>query len=130
MDAAEIGGREPIVAGSDAAAVLEPAEHALDGVAALVEGPAEATFPSPVGLRRDVRNGSLALDQATDPIAVVGAVRMDDAAGRQGREQRLGRSAVGSLTRRQMEGERTALVVREGMDLGVPAAPADADCLV
>lgn len=55
---------------------------------------------------------------------------MDDAARRQGREQRLGRAAVGSLTGRQVEGERGAVTVGECMDLGVAAATADADRLV
>ena len=35
MDAAEEVGGEPVVAGGEAAAVLEPAEHAFDGVSAL-----------------------------------------------------------------------------------------------
>ena len=54
MDVAEEVGGEFVVTGSEAAAVLEAAEHALDGVAALVEGLAEAAFPAPVAFGRDV----------------------------------------------------------------------------
>lgn len=43
--AEEVGG-EFVVAGGEAAAVFQAAEHALDGVAALVEGFAEAAFPT------------------------------------------------------------------------------------
>ena len=82
MDAAEVCRGEPIVACRYTAAVLEPAEHPLDGVAALVERAAEAAFPPPVGLGRDVGNGALALDQVADAVAVVSTIGMDDAARR------------------------------------------------
>ena len=42
MDVAEEVGGEFVIAGGEAPAVLEAAEHALNGVAALVEGLAEA----------------------------------------------------------------------------------------
>ena len=42
--------------------MLEAAEHALDSVAALVEGFAEAAFPAPVALGRDVGDRALLLD--------------------------------------------------------------------
>jgi hypothetical protein len=77
--AKEVGG-EPIVAGGEATAVLEPAEHALDSVAALVERLAEATLPKPVGLWRDVRDSPLAFDKVADAVGVVCAVGVDDAA--------------------------------------------------
>lgn len=50
MDAAKEVGGEAIVAGGEASAVLEAAEHALDGVAALVEDLAEAAFPDACAL--------------------------------------------------------------------------------
>src|SRR5690606_28878505 len=104
-------------------------EHALDGIAALVERTAEAAFPAPVGLWRDVRNRLLALDQIADAIAVIGAVGMDNAASWQIDQQQLRRTAVGRLSRRQVEGERPALRVGDGVEFGVAAAPADADRL-
>ena len=44
MDVAEEVGGESVVAGGEAAAVLHAAEHALDRIAAFVEGLAEAAF--------------------------------------------------------------------------------------
>ena len=80
MDIAEEVGGEFVVAGGEAAAVFESAEHALDGVAAFVEGLAEAAFPAPVALGQDVGDRALLLDQLADAIAVIGAVGVDDAA--------------------------------------------------
>lgn len=80
MDAPEENVGATVISGGDAAAVVEAAEHALDGVSALVEGAAEARFPAAVGLGRNVRDGLLALDQIADAVAVIGTVGMDDAA--------------------------------------------------
>ena len=80
MDVSEEVGGELVVAGCEASAVLEAAEHALDGVAALVEGFAEAAFPAPVALGRDVGDSPLLFDQIADAVAVIGAVPVDDAA--------------------------------------------------
>lgn len=129
MDAAKEVGGEAIVAGGEATAVLEPAEHALDSVAALVEGLAKATFPKPVGLRRDVRDSALAFDQVADAVGVVCAVGVDDAALRQIDKQLFRCAAVCRLTRCQVEGEWSAVAVGDGVDLGVATAPADADRL-
>jgi hypothetical protein len=72
---------------------------------------------------------ALAFDQVADAVGVVCAVGVDDAALRQIDEQRFRRAAVCRLTRRQVEGERSAVVVGDGVDLGVATAPADADRL-
>ena len=129
MDAAEEDVGEAVVACGDAPTVLEAAEHALDGVSALVEGAAEAGFPAAVGLWRDVGDRALRLDQVADAVAVIGAVGMDDAARGQVAQQCFRRAAVGGLARRQVEGERPALRIGDGVDLGVAAASTDADRL-
>ena len=103
MDGAEEVCGEAVVAGGKPPAVLQTAEHALDGVAALVEGLAEAAFPHARALWRDVRDRALALDQVADAVGVVGTVGMDDAPFRQIDQQMLGRAAVGRLPRRQMK---------------------------
>lgn len=100
MDVTEEVGGEFVVAGGEASAVLEAAEHALDGIATLVEGFAEAAFPAAVALGRDVGDRALILDQIADAVAVIGAVGVDDAAPGQGVEQVLGGAAVGGLSRR------------------------------
>lgn len=129
MDAAKEDGSGAVIARGEASAVLEAAEHALDGVASLVEAAAEATSPASIGLGRDVGNGTLLLNQVADAVGVIGTVRMDDAPDRQAAQQRFGRSTVRGLTRRQVEGERLALGVGDGVNLGVAPAAADADRL-
>ena len=74
MDIAEEVGGEFVVASGEAAAVLEAAEHPLNGVAAFVEGFAKAVFPAPVALGRDVGDRALLFDQVADAVAVIGAV--------------------------------------------------------
>lgn len=69
----EVGGKF-VVAGGEASAVFQTAEHALDGVAAFVEGLAEAAFPDAITLGRDVGDGTLILDDVADAVAVVSAV--------------------------------------------------------
>jgi len=80
VDVAEEVGGEFVVAGGEASAVLEPAEHAFNGVAALVERFAEAAFPAAVALGRNVGDRALSLDQIADAVAVVGAISVDDTA--------------------------------------------------
>ena len=129
MDVAEEVGGEFVVAGGEASAVFQAAEHAFDGVAALVEGLAEAALPDAIALGWDVGDRALVLDQIADAVAVVGAVGVDDAAPGQSVQQMLGGAAVGGLSRRQQEGERSSLAVGDGVDLGIATAPADADRL-
>jgi hypothetical protein len=62
LDGGEEVGGQHVVAGGDAAEVLEAPEHVLDGVAATVKDSAEAVFPAPVPLGWDVRHGTAALD--------------------------------------------------------------------
>ena len=124
----EVGG-ELVVAGCEPSEVLEAAEHALDGVPALVKHGAEAAFPASGDLGGDVWGCALVLDQLAHRVGVVGAIGQDDAAFRQPGEQRLRRPAVGGLARRQEEGERTALTVCKGVELGVASASRGADGL-
>ena len=49
-----------------------------DGVAVGVQVGREAVLPPPVGLRWDVRSGTLALDLAADGIAVAPLVAVQD----------------------------------------------------
>ena len=100
MDVAEEVVGEFVVAGGEASAVLEAAEHALDGVAGLVEAFSEAAFPNAIALGRDVWDSALLLDQVADAVAVIGTVGVNDAAPGQGAQQVLGGAAVGGLSRR------------------------------
>jgi hypothetical protein len=70
--------------------VLQLGEKALDQVALAVETLTEARLPTPVSFRRDVRRGTLALDQFPDAIRIVGLVCQHDGARTKVIEQRVG----------------------------------------
>lgn len=69
-----------VVSSGDAAEVLQAAEHALDGVAALVEKGVEASLPAPVCLGGDVGKRALVLDKAADRSGVIGLVGRNERA--------------------------------------------------
>ncbi len=120
---------DAVISGCEPSAVLEAAEHALDGVATLVEGFAETGFPHSGALWRDVRDRALVLDQVAGAVGVVSAVGVDDTPPGQVGQQMLGRPAVGRLSGRQVESEWPAISVGDGVDLGVAATPAATDRL-
>ena len=120
---------ELVVPRSDPPEVLQPSEHALDGIAPAVEDRAEAGFPAPVALGRDVGRRVPRLDGRAHRVGVVAAIRQDQRASRHQVQQQFGGSAIGRLTTRQRKGEWSSEIVGEGVELGVPTASADADCL-
>ena len=120
---------EAVVSGGDSAEVLDPSEHAFDGVAIAVEAGREAVFPAPVGFGRDVRRGALALDLAADGVAVVALVAVQDRGRGHLVEQSIGGDAVGHLAAGQEERDRAAEAVGEGVDLRGSSAPGTADRL-
>ncbi len=62
--------REAVVSGGDPAEVLEPAEHPLDGVTAVVKLWRETVFPDAIGFRWDVRGRPLGLDLSVRGVAI------------------------------------------------------------
>ena len=56
------------VTGGDTAEVLQLGEETLDEVTVAVEPPAEAGFPAPVALGRDVGRCAVILDQLSDAV--------------------------------------------------------------
>jgi len=69
------------------------------------------------------------LDLLANGIGVVGPVRHDQSTRQKAPEQSLGCAAVRCLAWRQQEGQRTALAVAQGVDLGGAPASADAERL-
>jgi len=114
---------EAVVSGGDSAEVLETAEHALDGVAPPVEDGRKAVLPPPIGFGRNVRRGALGLDFSTEGIAVIAFVAMKDVGFRHEVQQGVGRRAIGHLAAGQEKGDRAALTVGQGVDLGGAPAP-------
>lgn len=113
---------ESVVSGGDSAEVFEAPKHALDGIALPVEDGQETVLPTPVGFGRNVRCGAFAFDLSTDGIAVIAFVAMKDVGFRHELQQGIGRRAIGHLASGQEEGDRAALTVGQGVDLG--GAPA------
>ena len=120
---------QPVVSGSDTAEILDPSEHALDGVAVAIEDRREAVFPAPVGLGRDVRRRSHGLDLLTDGIAVVALIAMQDRCYWHVLQQGIGRGAVGHVAAGQQERDGAAEAIGQGMDLGGPSAARATDRL-
>jgi hypothetical protein len=88
---------EAVVPRGDPSEVLEAPEHALDGVTVAVEIGRETILPAPVGLGRDVGRGTLALDLATNGVAIITLVAMQDFGAGHLVEQGIGGGAVGDL---------------------------------
>jgi hypothetical protein len=120
---------EAVVSGGDSSKVLEAAEHALDGVAVAVEIGREAILPAAVGLGRDVGCSALALDLATDGVAVIPLVAMQDFGGGHLVEQGIGGGAVGDLAAGQQERDRAAEAIAQRVDFRRPPAAGTADRL-
>ena len=115
--------RESVVSDGNPAEVLDPSEHAFDGLAVAIEGGREAAFPTPVGVGRNVRGSALALDLATDGIAVVALVAIEDIGRGHLVEQRVDGDAIRHLAPGQEERDRTAEMVGECVDFrGAPTA--------
>lgn len=103
--------------------MLQLGEEPLDQVALTVEPLAEARFPAPVALWRDIGRGALVLGQLADAIGIVGFVRQHDSARAEAVEQRIGDLPVMRLPSGQAEPDREALRVDDDVDLGrEPAA--------
>lgn len=103
--------------------MLKLGEEPLDQIALAVEPLTEARLPLAVALRRDVRCGTLILDQLADAIGVIGFVGEHDRARAKLVEQGVGDLSVVRLPGGQTEPDREALRVNDDVDLGrEPAA--------
>jgi hypothetical protein len=120
---------EAVVSRGDPSEVLEAPEHALDGVAVAVEVGREAVFSAPVGLGRNVRRGTLAFDFATDGVAVIPLVAMQDFSAGHLVEQGIGGGAVGDLAAGQQKGDRAAEAIGQRVDFRRAPAAGTADRL-
>jgi len=114
---------EAVVSSGDPAEILDPSEHAFDGVAAAVEVRREAVFPAPVSFGRNVRRGALALDFAADGVAVVTLVTVQDDGRGHPVEQGISGEAIGYLSAGQQERDRAAEAVGKRVDLRGSSAP-------
>ena len=105
------GGAQPVVAGGNAAKLLELVEEALDVVALAIDRllPVEALLT--IGLVGDIGDRTLAADQCPDVVSIVGLVGNDDCALLEAVEPDLCTSGVVVLTGRDQQADRAALRV-------------------
>ncbi len=118
----EVGG-QLVIAGSDAAEVLESTEHALDEIALPVGDRIEGVEAFPRRIVRDYRQ-SAALDQKlTQAIAVVGGIGGTQPSRRQRRQESRRRSDVSELPCRYFESDGASAAIDDGTDFGGASAP-------
>ena len=129
MDGCKEVGCQFVIACRYAPEVLEPSEHALDRVAGSVKHWAEARFPAPIDLGRDVRGRAAILDRLAHAVGVIAAIGKHQRAIRDQVKEQFRRATVGRLAAGQREAERPSEFVGERVDLGRAAAAADADRL-
>jgi len=122
MECGEVGCGEAVVSGCYAPEVLQPAEHALDGVAASVECGAKAALLTPVCLGRDIRHRGAGFEGASEAICIEGTVGDHQGAFGNRLDQRLAAAEIRRVTTGEMELDCRAGRVCRGVDLGGPAA--------
>ena len=116
-----------IVSGGDTAPVFEAAKEALDDVSPPIDTAIERVWCPPCGCGRDDGlnvSGSKPRAQAVGIIGFVG----EQAPGRSDRtEQRYGDADVSDVARCQGDGDRSAAIVGQAVDLACPASARTAD---
>jgi hypothetical protein len=117
-----------VISGGDAAPVLEPAEHALDQIALLVDlgivYDRHLAVLASGNAGRDVQTGQ----SLAEPVAVVTLVGDQDLGVRQRLQDGSGAAIVADLALGEQQDQWLALAVTDGVQLGVQAAlgPSDA----
>ena len=120
---AEEGESGFVVAGGDAAELLETVEHPLDAVAVLVAMKIADDRLDAVRAGWDDRQDAAQQEGLSEVVAVVAFVGQEETGlGHWQGQQRQGALVVGSLAAGQEEAERASLIVCAGVDLARKAA--------
>ncbi len=116
-----------VVFGSDATPVFEASEESLDDVSAAIDAPTERVWcPAGCGGWDDGFDVSCR-EPCAQAIGIIGFVS-EQAPGRGDHtEQRYGDADVGDIVRCQGDGDRSAAIVGQAMDLAGPTATRAAD---
>lgn len=118
-----------VVAGGEAAEVLELAGEALDHMALVVEMAVVGDDAGPARMRRDHRFGAEGRDRGADAIGVVGGIG-DHVLGRLALEQGLSLRGVVRLARGEGDADELAEGVDEPVELAAQAAARTAKRLI
>ena len=112
-----------VEAGGDGSEMLEPVEEPLDAITLLVDACAEGGRIGAMVEGSDVGKGAGVGDLRSQHIAVVAAIRKQNAIGTEQPEHALSRPPVVSLAFGQLQEDREAVRVDDRVDLGrKPAA--------
>jgi len=121
--------REFVVARCDAPPVLEPTEHALDQVSALVQRSVEGMAALAGRVVGDDGCGPAPEQEVAQIISIISSIGGTYARRRQGCQQGDGDGRIAALARRHFEGDGSAEAVADSMDFRAPAATRAADGL-
>src|SRR5258705_2303031 len=123
LDEREIVGVVLFEARGDSSEVLELVEEALHEIAEAVEKGAESWPVHAPGHGLDVGPGATLGHARAQRVAVIGAVGEQDLARTEGAEHVGGTLAVVGLAGAELQGNRIAVGIDEGVDLGRQSAP-------
>lgn len=110
--------------------MLEFGEEPFDQVALTIEPLAEAGLPLSIGFGRDVGRSALFLDQRADAIGIVGLVGEHDHVRSKVVEQIVRDLAIMCLASSQIEADREALRIDDGMDFGCEPASGATETMI
>ncbi len=126
---AEVFG-ELVVAGGDAAEMLELTDETLDEIPLPIEPLGEAKPFFAIALGGNVGRCAVVLDMRADMVSVIGLVRQDDDARSQFVEQLFCDPAIVGLSRRQGDPDREPLGVDDDVDFCREAASASTETTI
>src|SRR5262245_46917625 len=113
---------EFVIAGGNAAPILETTEGALDHIAMPVSGAVEGVQAFADGVVWNDRPGSPAAQELAQGIAVIGRIGSALPGGRQLRDEACSGPHIAELTWRHLDGDGPAERVADRVDLGGAAA--------
>jgi len=122
--------RQLVVAGRDAAEVLELGEEALNQVPLAVQPCAEVRFRSPVGLGWDIGERPLFSERRADAIDIVSLIRQYDCSSPNMVEQFVGSLAIMALPSGQAQPDREALPIDNRVDFGREATSGTTETMI
>ena len=114
----------------DAPEILQPAEHAFDGVSVAVEEGRKARLFLAVGLGRNIGERAPILDFLAQSVGVVALICVDHVAIGQKVEEFAAGRAIGDVSACDQEREGTTVLVRQSVNFGGSATPGTTDRLI
>jgi hypothetical protein len=110
--------------------VLELAEEALDEIALPVELWVDGSLELAILLCGDAGDASGGGDEIDDGLGVIASIGDEQLGGRQTVDQVCNGGLVGSLSRRQQDADRQAILVDQRVDLGAQSSTRTADGVI